>query len=89
MNTLADAKFQENVVAEIARLAGIDLNPVEDLDKTLQEDNKPNSPGAMVLPEIPITASEEEKLTVAQTTLRSMASIKQYIQEHPQQEEAV
>ncbi|MCF5471035.1 hypothetical protein, partial [Pseudomonas syringae] len=44
MKTLADAKFQENVVAEIARLAGIDLNPVEDLDKTLQEDKRPTSP---------------------------------------------
>ncbi len=89
MKTLADAKFQENVVAEIARLAGIDLNPVEDLDKTLQEDKRPTSPNAMELPEISVTASDEEKLTVAQDTLRSMASINEYIQEHPGQQEAV
>ncbi|WP_440784652.1 hypothetical protein ACTACU_00005 [Pseudomonas syringae] len=43
----------------------------------------------MELPEISVTASDEEKLTVAQDTLRSMASINEYIQEHPGQQEAV
>ncbi|PBQ04214.1 hypothetical protein CCL17_07835, partial [Pseudomonas congelans] len=89
MKTMADPDFQETVVAEIARLAGIDLNPVEGLDKTLQTDNKPNSPGALELASTSVTASNAEKLTVAQDTLRSMASIEQYIQEHPEQQEAV
>ncbi|SFM85430.1 Haemagluttinin repeat-containing protein, partial [Pseudomonas syringae] len=89
MKTMADPQFQESVVAEIARLAGIDLNPVEDLDKTLQEDNRPISPDAMELPASFVNPTDKEQLTVAQDTLRSMASINQYIQEHPAQQEAV
>ncbi|MCH5517361.1 polymorphic toxin type 24 domain-containing protein, partial [Pseudomonas syringae] len=89
MNTMADPAFQEKVVAEIARLAGIDLTSVGALDQTLQTDNKPNSPGSIELPATPVNASDAEKLTAAQDTLRSMASINQYIQEHPDQQEAV
>ncbi|ORC45962.1 hypothetical protein BZK31_28705, partial [Pseudomonas floridensis] len=89
MTTMSDPAFQEKVVAEIARLAGIDLTSVEVLDQKLQADNKATSPGAVELPPIPVTTSDEEKLTSAQETLRSMASINQYIQEHPEQQEAV
>ncbi|WP_259640335.1 hemagglutinin repeat-containing protein [Pseudomonas syringae] len=89
MNTMADPAFQEKVVAEIARLAGIDLTSLGALDQTLQTDNKPTSPGSIELPATPVNASDAEKLTAAQDTLRSMASINQYIQEHPDQQEAV
>ncbi|MDA3136781.1 hypothetical protein HG619_18420 [Pseudomonas syringae] len=76
-------------MAEIARLAGIDLTSVEVLDQTLQTDNKANSPGSIELPATPVNSSDAERLTAAQDTLRSMASINQYIQEHPEQQEAV
>ncbi|MBI6799355.1 hemagglutinin repeat-containing protein, partial [Pseudomonas syringae] len=89
MKTMADPAFQETVVAEIARLAGIDLTSVEVLDQTLQTDNKANSPGSIELPATPVNSSDAERLTAAQDTLRSMASINQYIQEHPEQQEAV
>ncbi|WP_054996309.1 hypothetical protein [Pseudomonas ficuserectae] len=58
MNTMADPAFQEKVVAEIARLAGIDLTSVGALDQTLQTDNKPNSPGSIELPATPVNAEK-------------------------------
>ncbi|UFI43043.1 hypothetical protein KP808_14600 [Pseudomonas savastanoi] len=67
MNTMADPAFQEKVVAEIARLAGIDLTSVGALDQTLQTDNKPNSPGSIELPATPVNASDAENLLLLKT----------------------
>lgn len=89
MKTLADPAFQESVVAEVASMAEIDLKPVEDLDTTLQAINQTKNPNLVVLKSTHITEEDEETLNLAQNTLRSMSSIKQYIKDHPEQQEAV
>ncbi|TFZ32921.1 hypothetical protein EWW49_34975, partial [Pseudomonas syringae] len=68
MNTMADPAVQEKVVAEIARLAGIDLTSAGALDQTLQTDNKPNSPGSIELPATPVNAAAAGKRTASQDT---------------------
>jgi len=89
MKLMGDKAFQEQVVAQIAHIAGIDFKEVEGLDQTLQASSKPNGPGAYELPDIPVTDSDKETLTLAQDTLRSMANVNVYLQNHPEQQEAV
>ncbi len=89
MKLMGDKAFQEQVVAQIAHTAGIDFKEVEGLDQTLQASSKPNGPGAYELPDIPVTDSDKETLTLAQDTLRSMANVNVYLQNHPEQQEAV
>ncbi|WP_122697974.1 hypothetical protein [Pseudomonas viridiflava] len=89
MKLMGDKALQEQVVAQIAHIAGIDFKEVEGLDQTLQASSKPNGPGAYELPDIPVTDSDKETLTLAQDTLRSMANVNVYLQNHPEQQEAV
>ena len=87
MQLLADREFQQAVIKEIGYLTGIDLKPLAPLRVALEAEAGDDK--ALQLPPLNITERDTKKLTLSQSTLRSMATISDYIQAHPDQQEAV
>ncbi|NIX91605.1 hypothetical protein HCG45_02400, partial [Pseudomonas fulva] len=82
---LADPAFQKTVIEEIGKIAGIDLEPLKPLSEKLQAEAGSSNSLALLLPATDV----QPDYTLAQSMLKSMATINDYLGEHPEQTEAV
>ncbi|WP_230164957.1 hemagglutinin repeat-containing protein, partial [Pseudomonas mediterranea] len=91
MKTMGSPEFQEQVLAEVGRLAGVDVKQVERVRNEIQasaSDTGVVDNSVVVLPPLDIEANAE-KHNLAQDILRKASSFNAYANEHEDERQAI
>ncbi|MGR4975905.1 hemagglutinin repeat-containing protein [Pseudomonas sp. LARHCG127] len=90
MKTMGDPEFQERVLAEVGRLAGVDVKQVEAISKEVQVTSSDTGrPPALELDASYVTEDDVERLSLAQDTLRTFSGINEYAAAHQDEQQAI
>lgn len=90
MKTMSNPDFQERVLAEVGRLAGVDVKQVEAISKKVQvTPSDTGRPPALELDASYVTEDDVERLSLAQDTLRTFSGINEYTAAHQDELQAI
>ncbi|WP_371261148.1 hemagglutinin repeat-containing protein [Pseudomonas sp. Q12-87] len=90
MKTMSNPDFQERVLAEVGRLAGVDVKQVEAISKKVQvTPSDTGRPPALELDTSYVTEDDVERLSLAQDTLRTFSGINEYTAAHQDELQAI
>ncbi|SDB51338.1 hemagglutinin repeat-containing protein [Pseudomonas sp. NFACC13-1] len=90
MKTMSNPDFQERVLAEVGRLAGVDVKQVEAISKEVQvHSSNAERPSGLELAPTSVTDDDVEKLSLAQDTLRTFSGINEYAAAHEDEKQAI